>query len=892
MHAALQYGTPMDDVTPGTLVETKLHPPAPRPGGLSRARLSARVGALLDVPLTLVSAPAGFGKTTLVGEWVRALPAEVGLGWVALDEADTDTARFARYLQAAVERATPEAGAEPRALSLEALVERVPNRLLASPHPAVIVLDDYHLIEEPRVHAAIASIVERLPVNAHLVIATRRDPPLPLSRLRARGLLGEVRADDLRFTGEEVAHFLRDTMTLPLDDAAVAALEARTEGWAAALQLAAVTIRQRGPGVDVARAFGGATPFVFDYLADEVFHAQPGAIQHFLLQTSILERVSGALCDAVTLGARGRQILRALHRGNLLTVALDEEGEWYRYHHLFRDFLRRLAVDQLGDELRALHLRAAEWFAGRGLMDEAVPQALASGDVPRAVELIERALPPATLRGEYEAGGVSGWLRELPRDIIEGRPRLAVPHAVALLMGGRVAEADAIASRVRAVVDGRSPAPHPMSARELAGHRAALGLIDAYVQRYRGRPAEAMAAAGAALATLPSAEDGPRSWLLFIRAVLLHEARSPEADAAIRDTIERCFVSGHLSGATGLMMIEAYRLLLRGRLTEMDEYLALALDRAYERHALPALNSLHAIAADLWYERNDLEEAERHARRALDLGWEVSGPRLFASPGATLVRVQAARGEAEAALRTLEAWWQRARLTELEQGRHLFPAIHADLRMLLGDTAATQAWADAEPGRGIADEIDEYTTLVRARSWRRLGRIAEARALADRALATAESSGRHGRVLQARLQVALATDALGRRAEALELIAPAIRDAAREGYARSFIDEGEPVRALLAGLLLSGADADWRSALIGAREAVVDAPRDTGVDALSEREVEVLRHLAEGMSNRAIADALIVSVDTVKTHLKNAYAKMDVHSRTQAVSRARQRGLL
>ncbi len=428
----------------GPLLETKLYIPRPRRGLVARPRLRERLGRGAESKLTLISAPAGFGKTTLLAEWLASSPAnERSTAWLSLDPRDNQAATFWTYVVTALQTVAPGVGAralsllqEPQPPPIETVLATLLNELGAVPNDVVLVLNDYHVVDAPDVQDGMAFLLEHLPAQVHVVIATRADPALPLSRLRARGELVEIRAADLRFTPDEAAAYLNEVMGLDLGASDVAALEARTEGWIAALQLAALSIRGRDDIAGFIAGFAGDDRYIVDYLVEEVLHRQPEEVRSFLLDTSILDRLTGPLCDAVTGQAGGKAMLEALDRANLFLVPLDDRRQWYRYHQLFTDVLRARLLDEQPDRVADLHRRACDWYEQNGERSEAIRHAMAGGDFERAATLVELALP--AMNQQRQEATLRGWLEALPDELLRVRPVLSNAYAGSLLVRGEV----------------------------------------------------------------------------------------------------------------------------------------------------------------------------------------------------------------------------------------------------------------------------------------------------------------------------------------------------------------------------------------------------------------------------------------------------------------------
>ena len=442
-------GSPGHTIAASPLLETKLYVPRWRTGLVPRARLIERLDRGTERKLTLVSAPAGFGKTTLLAEWLAAIPAaERPAAWVSLDQSDNDPALFWAYFITALQKVQSEVGESalsllhsPQPPPIESVLTTLINEINAIEDDFALILDDYHVIDAQPVQDGTTFLLDHLPPQMHLVIASRADPPLPLSRLRGRGELAELRASDLRFTPEEAAAFLKDVMGLDLSADDVAALETRTEGWIAGLQLAALSMQGREDVPGFITAFSGDDRYIVDYLVEEVLQRQPERVRSFLLQTSTLDRLSGPLCDAVTDQEEGKGMLEALERGNLFVVPLDDKRQWYRYHHLFADVLRAHSMEEQPDRVPTLHRRASEWYEQNGLPSDAVRHALAGEDFERAAGLVE--LAALAMLGGSQEPTLLEWLKALPDELVRARPVLSVYYAFASLSGVGLEAAEA-----------------------------------------------------------------------------------------------------------------------------------------------------------------------------------------------------------------------------------------------------------------------------------------------------------------------------------------------------------------------------------------------------------------------------------------------------------------
>ncbi len=924
---------------PGRFLATKLYLPQARPNLLSRPRLSQRLeeGLQAGHKLSLISAPAGFGKTTLLGEWIHSRSdgtPPLRTAWVSLDEGDNDPARFLAYLIAALRtldlptgEGTLEALCSPQPPPIASVLAALVNALARPPASqvndpaAVLVLDDYHIITARAVHDALAFLLDHLPAPPqapHLVIASRSDPPLPVARLRGRGLLTELRVADLRFTPDETAALLRDVMGLPVSTQDATALEARTEGWITGLQLAAIALRAAisAPSTDTERIprfvrdFTGSHRFVLDYLMEEVFTQQPPHIQRFLLQTSILDRLTGPLCEAVTGQQEGQGILESLEHANLFIVPLDSARRWYRYHRLFADLLRS-RLDRLGAELECapagvLHRRASLWYEVEGQLVEAVSHALAAEDFERAADLVEGHGLQMLKRGEMTA--FLGWLEALPAEAIGSRPRLCVQQAWALALSGRLDEVEASLQAAESGTEADPPDDRP----------GQIAAIRSYVTAQRGDVPRAVDLAHRALALLDQDNLTVRSVVAFILGgTHLLSGDLAAATRALAQASEMGQAAGNIHLAVPAYSLLADLEMQQGRLHRAFAACRQALEMAGQS---PVAAQAHAGMGLVLYEWNDLEAAAHHWERSIELGRLWGNVDALSGDYVALAWLRRAQGDLPGAFEAL----QEAERTT--QGKGFHPAAVAQvaagrvrLAVATGDLAGAERWVrdcglDAE---GEIGPIREWEYGILARVLLALGQADTADRLLGRLLATGERDRRRGRGIEIRVLQALTYRALGDQDRALTALASALVLAEPEGYVRTFLDEGEPLRSLLS---------DLRSRLAG-RPGATDAPdpdrllayisnllaafaaseagtlpvpsadqaRRTGpplVEPLSERELEVLHLVAAGLTNQAIADKLFIAVSTVKSHTNSIYGKLGVRNRTQAIAQARAQGLL
>jgi ATP/maltotriose-dependent transcriptional regulator MalT len=923
------------------LLATKLHVPQPPPGFVPRRRLVEALNQGLARGRVLVCAPAGFGKTALLADWARGSGRRVA--WLGLDGGDSDPARFWRYAVAALDRARPGLAGRvgpPPPRSFEGLVTALINELAGDPGPdeVLLVLDDYHLVDSGPVHESVVFLLENLPPALRVVVSGRADPPLPLARLRARGQLAELRAADLRFTAGEAAALLGEAAGPGLPGTAVAALVARTEGWAAGLQLAGLSLRGHADAAGFVAAFSGSHRFVLDYLADEVLDGQPGQVRAFLLETSVLERLSGELCDAVTGRSGSQTMLRDIERAGLFLVPLDEVRGWWRYHQLFADLLHaRLQAEQPG-RVQALYRAAAAWCDEHDLADDAVRYALAAGDAAWAARLVERHVE--ALLGRSEGVTLRRWLSALPAQAVRERPRLCLAQAYGAAQGFQTEALEALlddAERAFAASGDEpyeDPAGRPVSV--LANIPAGIGFLRASLARLRGEVALAADYNRQALAQLSSGDWLMRSFVGWNQAAadwlggrlgaaerglaeVLAELRA--ADEAVRRAggepteVLRAVEGGAAFFAGFLAMRVCYDLgEVRRAQGNLDAALATyrqALEEAGEGSQAAHTGLAHVGLAQVLYERNELTAARDHATRGVALCRQLAFTPSLATGLAVLARIRYAQGDAAGALEAMDEAGQVELSPQVITLLNPVPSQRARLLLAQGDVHAAARWTTAT-GLSPDDEPDypqEPAYLVLARVLLAQHDSGPALTLLQRLLDAAAGQRRTGSIIEIQALRALALDARGDHSAALGALTEALALARRPGYVRVIADEGAPMRALLAQLpdarpgqqhAVRRIDPGYLAALLSAcGQADAGPPRRRAVAAppaliepLTDRELEVLRLLAMGRSNQRIAHDLVVALDTVKKHVTHILGKLGAANRTEAVARAQQLGLI
>jgi len=885
----------VEESLPGPILQTKLYIPTSTQSRVGRPNLmrALNAGYQPGCLLILVSAPAGFGKTTLVADWVRQVQLKNLVAWITLDKRDNDPDRFIFYLLASLQRLFPQRDQDfpenlwrgASAPTLEPIFTTIINQLTEDPEQSLIVLDDYHLITNPEIHHPLSFFIENLPSQATLVIISRADPPFPLARLRARGQIVELRAADLRFTYDECAAFLRQVVKIGLSDEQLIALASRTEGWIAGLQMAALTMRGKNDLDDFIAAFNGSHRYILDYLMEEVFGQQSEKRQEFLLCTVVLERMNGELCEAVSGQHGGQATLEALEADNLFIVPLDDERSWYRYHHLFADLLNSLLQQQYSPEaIRTLHRAASQWFQEKGFLEDALEHALIAQDYERAAEMIETHLVALFSRSEVPV--LLGWIEKLPHEIVRSRPWIDIYRANTLALTGRSDEADALLDEAELRVSTASP-DHA----ELLGHIAA---VRAYTANLHGDAARCIEMAALTSRYLPEKFLTAHGMAALAKSDAF--IAQDDVEAASQALLEMLKVGEQ----TGQIMLGVPALCDLANIQKIQGHLHQA-EELYQRafRWLEDQNDLDSRVrcsyefgmADLQREWNQLDEAYRHACVGDQIRKRLGGYLVVGD--LVLMRILQARGDSEAALEAGFTAEKSMRPNQFHITTNLdFQTARVGQWLAVGDVDAASRWVQNCQG---ASELEQ---IARARLHLARGEFAEALEILQKQSRLAEVGERFGRLIEILCLMALALQGLTRQAGSAPILARAVYLGRPAGYARVFLDFGQPMQALLAWLLKQDAIAspldkryvqtildDFQAEGVGASRS------GTAPDLLTEREVEVLHLLAEGIPNKEIAARLVVAPSTIKQHLKHIYGKLGVHNRTQAVARGRELGL-
>lgn len=862
------------------LLKTKLAPPIIRDSLVTRTRLYQRLDDGLQNPngfqrkLTLVAAPAGYGKTTLVAGWLAA--SGQPFAWLSLDAADNDPNRFLAYLVKAVSQVVPGLAAwqmlqSPQPLPWEAVLPVLLNEIASSP-PFSLVMDDYHAIHTPQIHKMLAFFLDHQPASVHLVLASREDPPLPIPRLRARGQALEVRQNDLRFSPEESGAFLRQVMKLELSYQDVAALERRTEGWVAGLQLAALSISGSADPHGFIQAFAGSSRHVIDYLVSEVFEQQPGEVQEFLLKTSVLERMTAGLCDEVTGRQDSQALLEHLEQANLFILPLDEEREWYRYHHLFAEFLRHHLQARPGYDAARLHQAASRWYAQHDQTGDAIEHALAAADWAQAAALTGHATDAMLRAGQIVT--LLGWYGRLPEPVLRSNTALCLAYAWPLILSSQVEKADAVLAWAE-------PSIRPGTLDE-----GNLYAAHAYLARSRGDHAAVIHASERALDLLEKANPSVASTLsVNLGIAYWHQGMLDETEqimsVAQRDALQTGNRYGALTAWFFRIRAQASRGLLRQAESQYQQFI-------HEHGRTPIAALAHYDLATIYLEWNLLEEAERYLEQGMAISAQTDNTEFLSSGHLLRAFINLARGLPRAAQEEIE------RAASLASGvpgggQARAAAAQALAALALGDIDRAALLTDQVLKGVDAHPLYRFLDLTHPRVLMARGEKAAAFELLAHGCETAR---RHGWGYG--LVAALVLQSLAARTqdEALASISEALRLAEPEGYLRTFLDAGASLAPLLREVAHRGVCPHYAGNILAGISAAAQPSVPGLVEPLSGRELEVLRLMSAGLSNREIAQTLVVTPGTIKTHIHNICAKLEAHNRTEAAARARELNLV
>jgi LuxR family maltose regulon positive regulatory protein len=880
------------------LLITKLFIPPTRPIIVPRPRLIERLSTGLHRKLTLISAPAGFGKTTLVSEWVAGC--ERPAAWLSLDEGDNDPTRFLAYFVAALQTIAANIGEgllavlqSPQPPPTESILTALINEITTIPDNFILVLDDYHVIDTKPVDNALTFLLEHLPQQIHLVIATREDPLLPLSRLRARGQLTELRVANLRFTRSETAEFLNQMMELNLSAEDIDALERRTEGWIAGLHLAALSMHGHEDAASFIKSFTGSHHFVLDYLVEEVLQKYPESVQTFLLRTSILGRLCGPLCDAVMLNpsASGQETLEYLEHANLFIVRLDNERRWYRYHHLFADLLRQRLQKSIsstqdeGESVNELHIRASRWYEENGYEAEAFHHAVAGNDVDHAAHLIGGKGIPLHVRGALVP--VLNWLESLPKTELDKRPELWLTYAGALTTAGQTS---GVEQKLQAAETALQGTELNVETRDLIGRIASMRATLAYTQY---QPDTVIVQGQRALEYLSPDNLPTRTMTTFTLGVgYMLKGNRTAASQAFTD-------ARSISQTIGHTFINAMATMGLGNMQEMENKLYLAAET--QRQALQLFGDqpvivaceAHLSLARIFYEWNDLNSAQHHGEKSAQLArqYEDIIDRYVISE-VFLARLKLTLGDFAGAAAILAETSQSVR-------RHNF--VHRIPEVVAAQVVTFLRQGNLAAAAHLAQTHE--LPMSQARVHLAQGDTSAALAVLEPLRRQAEAKGWQDERLKVMVLQAVALHMHGEKDGAVQLLGDALALAEPGGFIRTFVDEGLPMAQLLSEVAAHGIMPDYTGKLLALFEAdkltskgksylPPAPPAQPLIEPLSQRELEVLQLIAQGLSNREISERLFLALSTVKGHNRNIYSKLQVQRRTEAIARARELGLL
>jgi LuxR family maltose regulon positive regulatory protein len=862
------------------LLTTKLNIPALRKGVIPRQRLleqlafeSFQAGGF-NRQLTLISAPAGYGKTTLAINWLHGTTYPIG--WLSLEESDNDPRRFLTYLIAALQTIDEHIGQSvgamlesPQPPPVEIQLTTLINEIAGFARNFLIVLDDYHVIHTPAVHQQITFLLDHQPVNLHLVILTREDPLLPMARLRAGGQLLEIRQEELRFTEPETTEFLNQVMKLHLSSKDIATLEQRTEGWIAGLQLAALSLQGRRDTSAFIQAFTGSSRFILDYLIEEVFEQQEPEVKEFLVKTSVLERLSAPLCDAVTERSGSQELIESLEQANLFVVPLDQSRDWFRYHHLFADLLRhRLRLMRMND--KTLHQRASRWFEQNGFPAEATQHAIAGGDWDRVIPLIGAQTNGLYKRGEFYT--VIGWYRSIPEGLLDQNSKFCFDYCWALLLAGEFEAAGPLLERLEQTA-GDSPA-----------FQGEIYSAQAYLARGQSDFPRMVERSQRALALLPKSEIHSRGLVaLNLALAYWHMGEMSAVEKVLPEALETAQATGNHYAALTALVLQGRVLAVRGQLHQAAVYF----ERAIENSPDNPINTLaHMDLSTLYQEWNDLEWSARHAQEAIRLSEIGQNDEFQVGCWMTRARLNIAQRDfvrAEEALTNAWGLVNSGKIPEITARR--VNVTQARLLLAKGESAAE--WTNKLTAQVDDQPFHRFLGMTKAR----LLAPPAARAYLDGLSQAAQENGWVYGLVAVRIQQAVLAV---QEEDALELLMDALDLAEEGGFIYLFLEAGQKLIPYLRKIIRNGFKPAYAARILNALAGSSEQPDSNAflVEPLSDRELEVLELVSVGLSNREIAEKLFISSGTAKSHVHNLCGKLGVRNRTEAATRAKELGLV
>jgi LuxR family maltose regulon positive regulatory protein len=884
------------------LIRTKLHRPRVSNDLVLRPRLADRLNQGLDRKLTLVSAPAGFGKTTLLSSWLESCHRPSA--WLSLDQSDNDLFLFLSYFIAAIRTLYPQACRDTWALVQSPqpppsayVTTSLINEISETPEAFVLALDDFHQIQDDAIQQLMASLIQAQPTQLHLAIATRTDPMLPLPALRGRHQMTEIRTQDLRFSEEEAQQFLQKAVGEDLDRAMVAGLQQRTEGWIVGLRLVGLSMEGKGDWASILGGFAGDTnEFVMDYLVSEVLHLQPEPRQRFLLQTSILDRFCADLCDAVSAGegqaGPGQVFLDELWRANLFLVPLDDEHGWYRYYHLFQDMLRHRALLRFGrDELQTLHCRAAAWFAAQGSIDEAIRHALSADDVELAIGLVED--QSENLLNRWDRATLERWLAMLPEGTAWHRPKLLVAEGWVLFRQWRMTALESVLEQAEAVLGADPDAP--VSEAQWPIHGQILALRSATDYLVHGDYERALASGERALQQLPASARGARGIaMIFCGLSQQSLGQNYLATSQLRQAVEdpSPYSPSKVQTNIGLSIVH----LNAGDLVQMQQvsesFLALA-GGVTNPNAILGANWVSGL---LYYEWNDLQAARGHFPKVYELRYHSNFMASFTS-ALGLARIYELQGDMEQARKLLTSLREQTLLLNNTDLLPQLEAAQAQLWLHQGDSVSAVHWARSFPREPLQDKMFKFElpVLTKARIFVAGGTRDEVSAMRSdlqRQAATLEADHFTHRTIQVLAHLALVERRLGFSNDALDILRRALVLGHPGGFVRSIVDAGPSLVPLLEQLEEDDVAPGYVTRLLAAFGPIMTGSGEELPEPLTRREKEILRLMGRGLTNPEIAEELVISPHTVRTHATHIYAKLAVSNRARAVREARQLGII